>query len=108
MKVITCEIAWHNKEPVYSLDLQPGAAGRTHRLASAGVDTVVRVQRAPGAGGGARAGTRSNQPPPSSDLQLRYCAVYPELACIMRPRGSGKKKKAFVLIFQFRFLFIHP
>ncbi|XP_053514033.1 chromatin assembly factor 1 subunit B isoform X2 [Artibeus jamaicensis] len=43
MKVITCEIAWHNKEPVYSLDLQPGAAGRTHRLASAGVDTVVRI-----------------------------------------------------------------
>ncbi|XP_054432080.1 chromatin assembly factor 1 subunit B [Pteronotus mesoamericanus] len=43
MKVITCEIAWHNKEPVYSLDLQPGAAGRTHRLASAGVDTAVRI-----------------------------------------------------------------
>ncbi|XP_004474546.1 chromatin assembly factor 1 subunit B [Dasypus novemcinctus] len=43
MKVITCEIAWHNKEPVYSLDFQPGAAGRTHRLASAGVDTAVRI-----------------------------------------------------------------
>ncbi|XP_045708524.1 chromatin assembly factor 1 subunit B [Phyllostomus hastatus] len=43
MKVITCEIVWHNKEPVYSLDLQPGAAGRTHRLASAGVDMVVRI-----------------------------------------------------------------
>ncbi|XP_012586983.1 PREDICTED: chromatin assembly factor 1 subunit B [Condylura cristata] len=43
MKVITCEIAWHNKEPVYSLDFQPGPAGRTHRLASAGVDTAVRI-----------------------------------------------------------------
>lgn len=43
MKVITCEIAWHNKEPVYSLDFQPSAPGRTHRLASAGVDTTVRV-----------------------------------------------------------------
>ncbi|XP_047576050.1 chromatin assembly factor 1 subunit B isoform X4 [Lutra lutra] len=43
MKVITCEIAWHNKEPVYSLDFQPGAAGRIHRLASAGVDTAVRI-----------------------------------------------------------------
>uniref|UniRef100_H0XN22 Chromatin assembly factor 1 subunit B n=1 Tax=Otolemur garnettii TaxID=30611 RepID=H0XN22_OTOGA len=43
MKVITCEIAWHNKEPVYSLDFQHGAAGRTHRLASTGVDTAVRI-----------------------------------------------------------------
>lgn len=43
MKVITCEIAWHNKEPVYSLDFQHAAACRIHRLASAGVDTAVRV-----------------------------------------------------------------
>ncbi|XP_032324646.1 chromatin assembly factor 1 subunit B [Camelus ferus] len=43
MKVITCEIAWHNKEPVYSLDFQHGPAGRIHRLASAGVDTAVRI-----------------------------------------------------------------
>ncbi|KAM9253253.1 chromatin assembly factor 1 subunit B isoform 2-T2 [Dugong dugon] len=43
MKVITCEIAWHNKEPVYSLDFQYGMAGRIHRLASAGVDTAVRI-----------------------------------------------------------------
>ncbi|XP_037653816.1 chromatin assembly factor 1 subunit B [Choloepus didactylus] len=43
MKVITCEIAWHNKEPVYSLDFQHAAAGRIHRLASAGVDTAVRI-----------------------------------------------------------------
>lgn len=50
MKVITCEIAWHNKEPVYSLDFQYGAAGRIHRLASAGVDTAVRVSGAWGVG----------------------------------------------------------
>lgn len=43
MKVITCEIAWHNKEPVYSLDFQHGTAWRIHRLASAGVDTAVRI-----------------------------------------------------------------
>ena len=43
MKVITCEIAWHNREPVYSLDFQHGTAGRIHRLACAGVDTAVRV-----------------------------------------------------------------
>ncbi|XP_072471017.1 chromatin assembly factor 1 subunit B isoform X2 [Notamacropus eugenii] len=43
MKVITCEIAWHNKEPVYSLDFQHGTDGRIHRLASSGVDTAVRI-----------------------------------------------------------------
>ncbi|XP_068000692.1 chromatin assembly factor 1 subunit B [Melanerpes formicivorus] len=43
MKVITCEIAWHNKEPVYSLDFQRGADGKINRLASAGVDTAVRI-----------------------------------------------------------------
>ncbi|XP_064008570.1 chromatin assembly factor 1 subunit B [Pogoniulus pusillus] len=43
MKVITCEIAWHNKEPVYSLDFQRGADGKINRLASAGVDTTVRI-----------------------------------------------------------------
>lgn len=43
MKVVTCEIAWHNKEPVYSLDFQHGSDGRIHRLATAGVDTTVRV-----------------------------------------------------------------
>lgn len=43
MKVITCEIAWHNKEPVYSLDFQHGTDGKINRLASAGVDTAVRV-----------------------------------------------------------------
>lgn len=43
MKVVTCEIAWHNKEPVYSLDFQHSCDGRIHRLATAGVDTTVRV-----------------------------------------------------------------
>nr|XP_020645043.1 chromatin assembly factor 1 subunit B isoform X1 [Pogona vitticeps]XP_020645044.1 chromatin assembly factor 1 subunit B isoform X1 [Pogona vitticeps] len=43
MKVITCEIAWHNKEPVYSLDFQHGTDGKINRLASAGVDTTVRI-----------------------------------------------------------------
>ncbi|XP_027490640.1 chromatin assembly factor 1 subunit B isoform X2 [Corapipo altera] len=43
MKVITCEIVWHNKEPVYSLDFQHGADGKINRLASAGVDTAVRI-----------------------------------------------------------------
>ncbi|KAM6955548.1 chromatin assembly factor 1 subunit B [Lycodopsis pacificus] len=45
MKVVTCEIAWHNKEPVYSLDFQHGSDGRIHRLATAGVDTTVRLWR---------------------------------------------------------------
>ncbi|XP_061697333.1 chromatin assembly factor 1 subunit B isoform X2 [Syngnathoides biaculeatus] len=45
MKVVTCEIAWHNKEPVYSLDFQHTSDGRTHRLATAGVDTTVRLWR---------------------------------------------------------------
>uniref|UniRef100_A0A3P8ZJ99 Chromatin assembly factor 1 subunit B n=1 Tax=Esox lucius TaxID=8010 RepID=A0A3P8ZJ99_ESOLU len=45
MKVITCEIAWHNKEPVYSLDFQHNSEGRIHRLATAGVDTTVRLWR---------------------------------------------------------------
>uniref|UniRef100_A0A3P8VS62 Chromatin assembly factor 1, subunit B n=1 Tax=Cynoglossus semilaevis TaxID=244447 RepID=A0A3P8VS62_CYNSE len=45
MKVVTCEIAWHNKEPVYSLDFQHSSDGRYHRLATAGVDTTVRLWR---------------------------------------------------------------
>ncbi|XP_037096019.1 chromatin assembly factor 1 subunit B [Syngnathus acus] len=45
MKVVTCEIAWHNKEPVYSLDFQHSSDGRSHRLATAGVDTTVRLWR---------------------------------------------------------------
>lgn len=58
MKVITCEIAWHNKEPVYSLDFQHGAAWKIHRLASAGVDTAVRVN---GQAGGHREVLRGAQ-----------------------------------------------
>ncbi|KAM9347004.1 chromatin assembly factor 1 subunit B [Symphorus nematophorus] len=45
MKVVTCEIAWHNKEPIYSLDFQHSSDGRIHRLATAGVDTTVRLWR---------------------------------------------------------------
>uniref|UniRef100_A0A672KVL0 Chromatin assembly factor 1 subunit B n=1 Tax=Sinocyclocheilus grahami TaxID=75366 RepID=A0A672KVL0_SINGR len=45
MKVVTCEIAWHNKEPVYSMDLQQSGEGKTQRLATAGVDTTVRMWR---------------------------------------------------------------
>ncbi|KAK5920926.1 hypothetical protein CgunFtcFv8_024675 [Champsocephalus gunnari] len=45
MKVVTCEIAWHNKEPVYSLDFQHSPDGRICRLATAGVDTTVRLWR---------------------------------------------------------------
>ncbi|XP_069800521.1 chromatin assembly factor 1 subunit B [Dendropsophus ebraccatus] len=42
MKVITCEISWHNREPVYSVDFQHGNS-KVNRLASAGVDTAVRL-----------------------------------------------------------------
>ncbi|XP_028656521.1 chromatin assembly factor 1 subunit B [Erpetoichthys calabaricus] len=43
MKVITCEIAWHNKEPVYSIDFQNSINNQINRLATAGVDTIVRM-----------------------------------------------------------------
>ncbi|KPP68956.1 hypothetical protein Z043_112325 [Scleropages formosus] len=43
MKVTTCEIAWHNKEPVYSMDFQLYSEAGIHRLATAGVDTTVRM-----------------------------------------------------------------
>ncbi|XP_078088892.1 chromatin assembly factor 1 subunit B isoform X2 [Mustelus asterias] len=46
MKFVTCEIAWHNKEPVYSVDFQHGPNGRIDRLASAGVDSAVRIWKA--------------------------------------------------------------
>ncbi|KAM3862017.1 chromatin assembly factor 1 subunit B [Diretmus argenteus] len=45
MKVVTCEIAWHNREPVYSLDFQHNPDGRVHRLATAGVDNTVGLWR---------------------------------------------------------------
>ncbi|KAJ8252979.1 hypothetical protein GJAV_G00207830 [Gymnothorax javanicus] len=43
MKVVTCEIAWHNKEPVYSMDFQQQCDGKIQRLATAGVDSTVRM-----------------------------------------------------------------
>ncbi|KAJ8389732.1 hypothetical protein AAFF_G00114380 [Aldrovandia affinis] len=43
MKVVTCEIAWHNREPVYSMDFQQHCEGKIHRLATAGVDSTVRM-----------------------------------------------------------------
>ncbi|XP_053733345.1 chromatin assembly factor 1 subunit B [Synchiropus splendidus] len=45
MKVVTCEIAWHNREPIYSLDFQQSRDSRLCRLATAGVDTTVRLWR---------------------------------------------------------------
>ncbi|KAM5179913.1 chromatin assembly factor 1 subunit B isoform 1-T2 [Mantella aurantiaca] len=42
MKVNTCEISWHNREPVYSVDFQHGTS-KVNRMASAGVDTAVRI-----------------------------------------------------------------
>ncbi|CAI9605933.1 unnamed protein product [Staurois parvus] len=42
MKVNTCEISWHNREPIYSVDFQHGTS-KVNRMASAGVDTAVRI-----------------------------------------------------------------
>ncbi len=42
MKVVTPEILWHEREPIYSVDLQP-LSGNFQRLASCGIDRVVRV-----------------------------------------------------------------
>ncbi|CAH1227451.1 CHAF1B [Branchiostoma lanceolatum] len=41
MKVHTPEIAWHNRDPIYSLDFQY-RNGTVHKLASAGVDKAIR------------------------------------------------------------------
>lgn len=47
MKVVTPEISWHEREPIYSVDVQPGSTCQgsctLRRLASCGVDRVVRV-----------------------------------------------------------------
>ena len=43
MKVVTPEILWHDREPIYSVDLQP-LSGNFQRLASCGVDKIVRVR----------------------------------------------------------------
>ncbi|XP_005109746.1 chromatin assembly factor 1 subunit B [Aplysia californica] len=42
MKVITPEISWHEREPVYSIDFQPGDRA-IRRIASGGVDKIVRI-----------------------------------------------------------------
>ena len=42
MKVVTPEISWHDRDPVYSVDFQPGQT-KMKRLATAGVDKFVRV-----------------------------------------------------------------
>jgi len=45
MKVITPEIAWHEREPVYSVDFQTNSGDKKEicRLASGGVDKIVRI-----------------------------------------------------------------
>ncbi|XP_014782646.1 chromatin assembly factor 1 subunit B [Octopus bimaculoides] len=42
MKVVTPEISWHERDPVYSVDFQPGNHA-IQRLATAGVDKFVRI-----------------------------------------------------------------
>lgn len=42
MKVTTPEISWHERDPIYSVDIQPGNRS-IKRLASGGVDKFVRV-----------------------------------------------------------------
>ncbi|GAB1597834.1 chromatin assembly factor 1 subunit B-like, partial [Argonauta hians] len=42
MKVVTPEISWHERDPVYSVDFQPGNHN-IRRLATAGVDKFVRI-----------------------------------------------------------------
>nr|KAI8742304.1 chromatin assembly factor 1 subunit B-like [Biomphalaria glabrata] len=42
MKVITPEFSWHERDPVYSVDFQPGD-WPIQRLASGGVDKIVRI-----------------------------------------------------------------
>ena len=42
MKVTTPEISWHERDPIYSVDIQPGCH-RIRRLVSGGVDKFVRV-----------------------------------------------------------------
>ena len=42
MKVTTPEISWHERDPIYSVDIQPGRR-KIRRLVSGGVDKFVRV-----------------------------------------------------------------
>lgn len=43
MKVKTESIAWHGKEAVFSVDVQPKIAGQPQRIATAGLDCNVRL-----------------------------------------------------------------
>jgi hypothetical protein len=45
MKVTTPEISWHERDPIYSVDVQPGNRA-LKRLVSGGVDKFVRVTNA--------------------------------------------------------------
>lgn len=42
MKVVTPEISWHERDPIYAVDFQPGNHP-IQRLATSGVDKFVRV-----------------------------------------------------------------
>ena len=43
MKVTIPEIAWHNRDPVFSADFSP-ADGQSWRMATAGADADVKVK----------------------------------------------------------------
>ena len=43
MKVVTPEISWHGKDAVFSIDSQCIIKGQPQRLATAGLDSNVRV-----------------------------------------------------------------
>jgi chromatin assembly factor 1 subunit B len=43
MKVTTPEISWHERDPIYSVDFQPGNR-KIKRIATTGVDKFVRVR----------------------------------------------------------------
>jgi len=43
MKVTTIEIAWHGKESVYSVDVQPQISNQPQRIATGGLDGNVRI-----------------------------------------------------------------
>lgn len=44
MKCTIPEIAWHNRDPVLSLDIQPATNPDFYRLATGGFDTHVLVR----------------------------------------------------------------
>ena len=45
MKVVTPEISWHGKDAIFSIDIQPLIKGHPRRLATAGLDSNVRVSQ---------------------------------------------------------------